>query len=167
MQRISGEAINQITPYFQLAAEAATKATCHRARCGTVIVKDGEVIGSGYNAPPLNDENRRTCNEVWDYSKKPKYDLTCCVHAEWRAAIDACKRNSDNIEGSTLYFMRIDENGEFTDAGEPYCTTCSRFTMESGVSYFALWNDSGADIYTLPEYDELSYSYHKLTNLHS
>jgi len=144
-----------------MAAEAAAGATCYRSHCGSVIVKDGVVIGSGYNAPPLNDEGRRTCDATWDYDKKPKYDLTCCVHAEWRAVIDACKRNADSIKGSTLYFMRIDEGGNFTDASEPYCTTCSRFVMEAGIGEFALWNNEGADVYTLPEYDELSYNFYK------
>ena len=162
MTRISEEHATLVKPFFELAAQEALKATCHRARCGSVIVKDGKVLGVGYNSPPLNDENRRTCDETWDYSKKPKYDLTCCVHAEWRAVIDACRNNAHEVVGATLYFMRIDADGNFTDAGEPYCTTCSRFTMESGVGEFALWNNNGADIYPLPEYDALSYAYHKL-----
>ncbi len=60
--------------------------------------------------------------------------------------------------------MRVDENGKFTDAGEPYCTTCSRFTMESGVGEFALWNDNGADIYTLAEYNQKSCEFYKLSH---
>jgi deoxycytidylate deaminase len=161
MRRIVGPELENIVPFFNLAAEAATNATCLRAKCGSVIVKDGVAIGTGYNAPPSNDESRRTCGDIWDYEKKRKYDLTCCVHAEWRAVIDACKTNADKIGGSILYFMRIDDESNFTDAGDPYCTTCSRFTMESGVAEFALWNDNGADIYTLPEYDELSYAFYK------
>lgn len=161
MKRINGADLTLIKSFFQLAADAASDASCHRARCGSVIVKDGEVIGVGYNSPPLNDENRRTCDDKWDYNKKPKYDLTCCIHAEWRAVIDASKKNADKIDGSILYFMRIDNDGNFTNAGQPYCTTCSRITMEGGVSQFALWNDDGADIYDLAEYDSLSYAFHK------
>ncbi|HSX33248.1 MAG TPA: deaminase [Candidatus Saccharimonadales bacterium] len=160
MKRVIGHELAQARPFFEQAAEVASRATCRRAKCGAVIVKDNLVIGSGYNAPPLNDETRRTCDATWDYTKKPKYDLTCCVHAEWRAVIDACKRHPDKLGGSVLYFMRVDENGGFTDAGEPYCTTCSRFTMEAGVGEFALWNTNGADIYTLPEYDRLSYDFY-------
>lgn len=162
MRRIAGKELEEIEKFFKMAAEVAAGALCQRAKCGSVIVKDGEVIGRGFNSPPLNDENRRTCDSKWDYAKKPKYDLTCCIHAEWRAVLDASKHNAENLEGSTLYFMRINENGDFTDAGVPYCTTCSRLTMEAGVKEFALWNDSGADIYLLPEYDQLSYDfYHK------
>lgn len=161
MKRVVGAELAKIRPYFKLAAEAAKKATCQRAKCGSVIIKNGLVIGTGYNSPPLGDESRRTCASVLDYDKKPKYDLTCCVHAEWLAVIDACKNNAEKIGGSALYFMRIDVEGNFTDAGEPYCTTCSRFTMAAGVAEFALWNNDGADIYTLPEYDKLSYDFYK------
>ena len=162
MRRVVGNEFQAIRPFFQVAAEVAKQATCHRAKCGSVIVKDGMIIGEGYNSPPLDDELRRTCDQEWDYSIKPKYDKTCCIHAEWRAVMDACKRNADRIAGSILYFMRIDENGDFTDAGEPFCTTCSRFTMEAGIGEFALWNDEGADMYPLAEYDQKSYEFYKV-----
>ena len=161
MKRISGKELSVIKPYFVLAAEQATQATCQRARCGVVIIKDKDVIGVGCNAPPRGDEAQRTCNQQWDTNKKPKYDLTCCVHAEWNAILDACKHNASKLEGSRLYFMRIDADGAFTDAGEPYCTTCSRLTMESGVGEFALWNSEGADIYDAAEYNQLSYSFYQ------
>lgn len=147
--------------YFEAAAEVAQQATCRRAKCGSVIIKNDVIIGRGYNAPALDDESQRTCEEAWDYSKKPKYDLTCCVHAEWNAILDACKNNSDEIAGSTLYFMRINENGDLTDAGEPYCTTCSRLALQSGVGFFALWNAGMAEIYETGEYNKKSYDFYK------
>lgn len=163
MRHIIRDELQAIQLFFQSATEVAQQATCHRAKCGSVIVKDGVIIGQGYNSPPLNDESRRTCDEAWDYGKKSKYDKTCCVHAEWRAVIDACKRHPDKLAGSVLYFMRIDDEGNFTDAGDPFCTTCSRFTMEAGVGEFALWNNEGADIYPLAEYDQKSYEFYALT----
>lgn len=159
MQRIVGDEYRSMLPYFKAAANIATQATCSRASCGSVIVKEGKIIGEGSNGPPLGNEENRRCEVAWDFSIKPKYDKTCCVHAEWRAVIDASKRNGADIEGSRLYFMRIDENGGFTDAGEPYCTVCSRLTMESGVSEFVLWNAEGADVYSLAEYDRKSADY--------
>lgn len=161
MKRVRSEELGDMVHFFQAAADVANGATCQRARCGSVIVKDGRIVGSGYNGPPLGDESRRTCSETWDYTKKPKYDLTCCVHAEWRAVIDACKNNPADVSGSTLYFMRTNQQGNFTDAGVPYCTTCSRFVMESGVAEFALWNDNGADVYRMDEYDALSYEFYR------
>lgn len=66
---------------------------------------------------------------------------------------DALKNNGDKIKDSTLYFMRIDEDGNFTDAGEPFCTVCGRLALDSGIKYFALWNSSGVKVYDTKEYN--------------
>jgi len=163
MHRVIKDEFEDLRQFFQMAAQAARDATCKRAKCGTVIVKDGLVIGSGYNSPPLDDESARTCNTNYDLTLKPKYDKTCCIHAEWRAILNACKNNPEQLQGATLYFMRIDDDGGFTDAGQPYCTVCSRLALECGVRYFALYNSNGADIYETSEYNRLSYGYY-LTN---
>ena len=159
MQRIAGNKVADVRPFFEAAAAVAKQATCRRARCGTVIVKDGEVIGQGYNGPALDDEANRTCDNTYDLSIKPKYDKTCCIHAEWRAILDAYKRNAAKVDGSVLYFMRVDDEGNFTDAGKPYCTVCSRLALEAGVGTFALWNDGGADMYDTADYDRKSYEF--------
>jgi len=163
MQRVTGNKLEDIRPYFVAAAEVACRATCHRAKCGSVIVSDGDIIGEGYNGPAFDDEANRTCDNVYDLSVKPEFDKTCCLHAEWQAILDTYKRNSDKISGSVLYFMRVDENGKFTDAGEPYCTTCSRLALASEVGWFALWNANGADIYDTAEYNHRSFEYFKAT----
>jgi hypothetical protein len=119
MQTLKGNELLAIRPYYEAAAEVASQARCHRAKCGTVIVNNGVIIGRGYNGPPLDEESRRTCDEAFDLAIKPRYDKTCCIHAEWRAILDACKHNADEIRGSTLYFMRVDKDGGFTDAGLP------------------------------------------------
>lgn len=161
MKRIENKEFQIVKHHFDEAAKAALSATCLRARCGTVIVKDDIIIGQGYNSPALDDESQRTCNDELNLSIKPKYDKTCCIHAEWRAILDACKNNPDQVTGSTLYFMRIDNEGNFTDAGEPFCTVCSRLSMESGIKEFVLYNNNGADIYLASEYNQKSYEPYK------
>jgi deoxycytidylate deaminase len=147
--------------YFREAASVAKKATCYHAKCGSVIVsKDGVVIGRGFNAPPLNDESQRRCDLPCDISKKPKYDKTCCVHAEWNAILDAVRDHPNEIDGSTLYFMRIDDDGSFTNAGDPFCTVCSRLALQSGVVEFGLWND-GPKMFDTKDYNLISYDFYK------
>lgn len=162
MRRVTGSDLELIIPFFRAAAEVARRATCHNGKCGTVIVRGSVIIGQGYNGPAFDDETNRTCDESYDLSIKPKFDKTCCTHAEWRAILDTCKRNGDKIDGSVLYFMRVDEADQFTDAGDPYCTSCSRLTLESGIRHFALWNSGGADIYEAAEYNRKSYEYFAL-----
>ena len=157
MKRVENEEFQKIKCYFDEASKVAASATCMRAKCGTVIVKDNVVIGQGYNSPALNKESQRTCGIEFNLSIKPKYDKTCCIHAEWRAILSALKNVPDKVPGSTLYFMRIDSGGNFTDAGEPFCTVCSRLSMESGIKEFVLYNNNGADIYPSDEYNLKSY----------
>ena len=145
--------------YFKEAQKVALLSTCDRAHCGAVIVaKDGQIIGIGYNAPPLGDESQRMCDAELDKSVKQNNDKTCCVHAEWKAIIDALKDHDQKVPGSTLYFMRVDDKGEFTDAGQPYCTVCSRLALESGIETFGLWN-SGPDMISTTDYNKKSYEY--------
>jgi len=147
--------------FFKKAATVANRATCHRAKCGSIIVSStGLVIGEGYNAPPLEDEAQRTCDCNYDLSLKPKTDKTCCVHAEWNAILNATRNYPDEIEGSTLYFMRVDGNGEFTEAGAPYCTVCSRLALQSGIATFALWNQ-GPELFDTKSYNKKSYDYYE------
>lgn len=151
------------TSFFHAAAEEAQNATCHRGKCGAIIVSEnGHIIGKGHNSPPQNDESQRMCHltDSLDYTIKPKYDKTCCIHAEWSAILDASREHASELAGSTLYFMRIDDQGSFTYAGKPYCTVCSRLALESGIAAFALW-DGEPVLYDTKQYNLLSYSYHK------
>lgn len=145
--------------YFVLAAEEAKQALCLRSRCGAVIVSRGQIIGRGYNAPPKNDITQRKCHLDLRESLKPKSDRTCCVHAEWRAIGDALLHSND-LNGSTLYFMRIDEFGNMKKSGEPYCTVCSRLALEYGIIRFGLWQSQGIRLYDTREYNEHSYKFH-------
>lgn len=147
--------------FFEEAQQVAQQATCHRARCGSVIVaKDGTIIGRGFNAPPNNDESQRMCDVKLDKSIKQNNDKTCCVHAEWNAILDALKHHPSEITGSTLYFMRVNDSGEFTEAGEPYCTVCSRLALQSGIETFGLWN-GGPDMIATEIYNQKSYEYYR------
>jgi deoxycytidylate deaminase len=144
--------------YMNKAAQVAARALCLNAKCGTVIVKDGEIIGEGYNAPPLDKEENRTCNKEL-CPGKPKFDKTCCMHAEWRAITDALKRSPEKLDGSILYFMRVDENGKLQKSGKPYCTVCSRMALDAGIDRFVLWHNEGICEYPTNEYNRLSYEY--------
>jgi len=140
------------------AVEVAKKALCLKAKCGAVIVKDGQVIGEGYNAPPLDKEENRVCNKEFGPGK-PKYDRTCCMHAEWRAILNALEKNPEKLKESKLYFVRVDEDGRVKRSGKPYCTVCSRLDLDVGISHFLLWHEDGVCEYPTEEYNRLSYEY--------
>ncbi|MFA6608795.1 MAG: deaminase [Candidatus Paceibacterota bacterium] len=158
MEYLTGQQEKEAIDWMEEAAKVARKAKCLKAKCGTVIVKNNEIIGEGYNAPPLDKEEHRTCLKEFGPGK-PKYDRTCCMHAEWRAIIDALKKNGDKIKGSKLYFIRVDNNGNIKKSGKPYCTVCSRLALDTGIEKFLLWHEEGICEYNTDEYNRLSYEY--------
>ncbi len=158
MRFLTSSEQNDAVEWMEKAGEAAVKAMCLKAKCGTVIVKDGEVIGRGYNAPPLDKEENRVCLEEFGPGK-PKYDRTCCMHAEWRAIMDALRKHPEKLVGSKLYFCRVDEAGNIKKSGEPYCTVCSRLALDAGIGYFFLWHEQGIGEYPTAEYNKLSYQF--------
>lgn len=147
--------------FLEKAAEVAKSATCERAQCGSVIVKDGEIIGSGFNSPPGEHESQRRCAcEKSSYDQKVT-DKTCCVHAEQRAIMDALRHNPDKLAGSRLYFIRLDDDGKMTRAGMPYCTICSKMALDVGIAEFVLWQERGVAVFDTVEYNDLSFAFGK------
>lgn len=115
---------------YSRAVEVAKKATCGRSKCGSVIVRDGKIIGEGFNSPALSLESRRRCACAKSDLHPKVTDKTCCVHAEQRAIMDALAKNPEKIKGSTLYFIRLDDEGFPKRSGEPYCTICSKMSLD-------------------------------------
>lgn len=145
--------------YLENAATIARAATCTQAQCGTVIVKDGRVIGAGFNSPPLDLEGQRRCGADKNTYNEKVTDKTCCIHAEQRAIMDALATHPNELAGSRLYFMRIDSNDDMTRAGNPWCTICSKIALDAGIAEFVLWHDDGVCVYDTEEYNTLSFAY--------
>jgi deoxycytidylate deaminase len=145
---------------FELAAAEARKSLCLRSSCGAVLVKDYDtVLGSGYNGPPCDDLSHRVCGNTAPSLGKPKSDRTCCVHAEWRALLAALKASPGDLAQATMVFARVDAAGQLKRSGKPYCTVCSRLTLDAGVGFWSLWHQDGIRLYRADEYHRLSERY--------
>ena len=157
MRILEGKEEKEAQGYLRACASIAMHSNCLRSRCGSVIVKNGRIIGEGFNSPP-NHERLFKC--VKDTLPKDfKSDKTCCVHAEQRAIMDALKKNPANIAYSRIYFIRLDENGKQAVAGKPYCTICSKMALDAGIAEFVLLHEEGITVYNTKEYNDLSFAY--------
>ena len=141
MRYLSGKEEEEAKKYLEYTTELAKSASCERSKCGSIIVANDVIIGKGINSPVDNQENQRRCN----YNKD--------------SIMDALARNSDTIIGSRLYFMRLDEEDNLTRAGNPYCTICSKMSLDVGIQEFVLWHEDGICVYDTDEYNLLSYQY--------
>src|SRR3989344_1023965 len=157
MKILSGEEAKKAFAYLHDAATAAAYAGCFRSKCGSVIVKDDQIIGKGYNAPPL-DVKLEYCLKD-SLPSNFKSDKTCCMHAEQRAIMDALQHHPDKLPGSRLYFIRLDEQGQKKKSGDPYCTICSKFSLDAGIGEFVLWREEGLCVYDTVKYNELSFKF--------
>ncbi len=159
MTYLQGKEEQEAAQWLTYAGKIALQATCQRDKCGSVIVKNNEIIGVGFNSPPCHKESQRRCLDTKEnYHVKVK-DKTCCVHAEQRAIMDALQKNPDKVQGSRLYFMRLDEKGKLSRAGRPYCTICSKMTLDAGIAGFVLWHAEGIKVYNTEEYNLFSFNY--------
>lgn len=163
MKILNPEQQKTVEQYFEAAADAARYSICKKARCGSVIVKDGVIISTGFNHP-AGGENAR-CLDEYTIPKDNKHDITCCVHAEVDAVHKALLNNPTALSGSTLYFMRINQDGAMTRAGVPYCTICSKEALDNKISEFVLWSKEGVAVYDTQEYNNVSYQYFKNPDL--
>lgn len=149
---------NNAQAYFKRATLIAKQATCLRAKCGAIIVKDNHILGQGFNSPAGGLENQKRCL-MRTYPASFKSDTSCCVHAEQRAIMDALRSFPDMIIGSRLYFVRLDTYNNHVFAGEPYCTICSRMALDAGIAEFVLWHKAGIAVYDTAEYNIITYNF--------
>lgn len=152
VETLTGLKETEAIGWMNQATEVARGSLCLSKRAGTIIVKDGAIIGQGHNGPPLDDLKYRTCGPNSD----PKLPDSC-VHAEQRAIMDALARNPEKIRGSDLYYIKVDENGIAKRSKDPYCTQCSRLALDQGIGTFALWHEEGIRQYPTDVYNQLSY----------
>lgn len=158
MRILEGAEKSQAEKYIQEAVALARQAGCSDAHCGAVIVKDGEIIGRGFNSPPMGASTNRCHIPKTDYHTRVT-DKTCCIHAEVRAIHDALRHSSDKLLGSDLYFVRVDGAGGPKYSGAPYCTLCSKLVLDAGIATFHLLHEEGIVSYPTDEYNERSFSY--------
>ena len=86
---------DKINYYLDLAEAVAQRSTCLRRHFGAVIVKDDEVISTGYSGAPRGRENCTDLNYCvrtrLNVPRGERYELCRSVHAEMNAVISAAR----------------------------------------------------------------------------
>lgn len=158
MKILAGLEEKDALQWFEKTAEVASRSLCKRALCGSIIVKDGDLISEGFNGPPQDKPEFRTCLDEYQIPAGFRHDKTCCIHAEQRAIQNALK-NDKNVNGSRIYFVAIDKDGNKIQATDMKCTICSRAVLDAGIFEFAFYSGEGVRVYPPEEVNQLSYEY--------
>ena len=118
--------------YLNIALAVAQRSTCIRRQYGAVIVKNDEIIATGYNGAPRGEQNCCDSEYCWREANSiphgERYEACKSVHAEQNAIISASRK--DMID-STLYLAGI-ENGKVISASP--CDICRRMIINAGIS---------------------------------
>ena len=129
MERISKE-----NYYLDIAETVLERATCLRRVYGAIIVKNDEIISTGYNGAPRGRANcvdMGYCSrEAMNVPRGERYELCRSVHAEANAIISASRRD---MVGGTIYLVgRNAATGELLPDA-PSCLMCRRMVINAGL----------------------------------
>ena len=120
--------------YLDIAQSALERSTCLRRKWGAVLVKDDEIVSTGYNGAPRGRKNctdlGKCIREELNIPRGERYELCRSVHAEQNTIISAGRRD---MIGATLYLVGVDaKTGKFVESSMP-CSMCKRFIINSGI----------------------------------
>ena len=134
---------DKINYYLDLADIVSQRGTCLRKRYGAVIVKNDEVISTGYVGAP---RGRANCidlgyciREEMHVPRGERYGLCRSVHAEANAIISASR---ERMLGSSIYLSGIDlkDDGNYVKNANP-CSMCKRMIINAGIEQVFIRDD--------------------------
>ena len=136
MQRIDKE-----NYYLDIAQAVLARSTCLRKCYGAIIVRNDEVIATGYNGAP---RGRKNCVDLGICTREElkipsgqRYELCRSVHAEMNAIISAARRDT---LGSTLYLAGREAKDGSLLHDATSCSMCRRVIINAGITRVVIRN---------------------------
>lgn len=136
------ERLDKHNYYLNIAEAVANRSTCIRKKWGAVIVKNDEIIATGYNGAPRGrvncvDEGKCIRNTL-GIPRGERYELCRSVHAEANAIISASRQEMLN---SSLYLVghEVDNNDYVKNSCS--CSMCKRLIINAGISNVVIRDD--------------------------
>jgi len=124
----------KINYYLDIAEAILARGTCLRRNYGAIIVKNDEIVASGYTGSP---RGRKNCIDLGHCTRQKlniprgeRYELCRSVHAEANAIISAARKD---MIGATLFLVGRDMQTGELDAKAESCSMCKRLIINSGI----------------------------------
>ena len=126
--------VDKINYYLDIAETVIERATCLRRNFGAIIVKNDEIISTGYVGAPRGRKNCcdiKTCiREKLKVPRGERYELCRSVHAEQNAIISASRKD---MIGATLFLVgKSCTDGSYVENSNP-CSLCKRMIINAGL----------------------------------
>ena len=133
---------DKINYYLDLAEIVSQRTTCLRRRYGAVIVKNDEVISTGYVGAP---RGRKNCTDLGycirqelGIPRGERYELCRSVHAEANAIISASR---DKMLDATLYLTGVEVADGSYVSNSCCCSMCKRMVINAGIKEVIIRDD--------------------------
>ncbi len=136
--------------YLDIAQAVLGRGTCLRRNFGAIIVKNDQILSTGYAGAP---RGRQNCSDLGvclreklGVPRGERYELCRSVHAEANAIIHASR---SEMTGATLYLVGVDAQTEELVPDASPCSMCKRMIINAGISRVIIRNtpDSFTAIY--------------------
>ncbi len=133
---------DKINYYLDLAETVSMRSTCLRRKYGAVIVKNDEVISTGYVGAPRGRKNctdtEKCIRQELQVPRGERYELCRSVHAEMNAIISASR---DKMIGSDMYLAGVDaQTGKYIPNSNS-CAMCKRVMINAGIEKVYIRDD--------------------------
>jgi dCMP deaminase len=138
--------------YWNIAKETAERGTCLSVKGGAVIVRDDQIIATGYIGAPrgtMDCFERGVCmRRQLGIPSGQRYEICRSVHAEQNAVINAA-RAGVSVLGSTvyLYFVKRQPDGSLKFVNAQPCFMCKKMLINAGIEKF-VGNDENGELKT-------------------
>ncbi|MDO4167163.1 MAG: deaminase [Eubacteriales bacterium] len=125
---------DKVNYYLDLADVVSRRGTCLRRHYGAVIVKNDEVISTGYVGAPRGRQNcsdlKRCIRQEMNIPRGERYELCRSVHAEANAIISA---EREKMIGAALYLSgREVATGKYVQNSNS-CSMCKKMIINAGI----------------------------------
>jgi len=121
--------------YLDIAETVLERGTCLRRNYGAIIVKNDEIIATGYTGSPRGRENCTQLNfctrEKLNIPRGQMYVKCRSVHAEANAIISASRRD---MIGADLYLVGRDAKTHAYVEQASSCAMCKRLVINAGIA---------------------------------
>ena len=120
--------------YLDIAQTVAERSTCLRRCYGAIIVKNDEIVSSGYNGAPRGRKNCSDLNyctrEALNIPSGQRYELCRSAHAEANAIISASRQE---MLGATIYMTCVKPGTGELIPDSSSCMMCRKLIINAGI----------------------------------
>ena len=123
--------------YLNIAKSVCKRATCTKVEIGAVIIRDDQIISTGYVGAPRgtksSHEHGFCLRRRLGIPSGHRYEICRSVHAEQNAIINAARSGTSLLGGDMYIFGKIegDDNTEILDAFP--CFICKKMIINCGL----------------------------------